>query len=169
MYGKIYSIPWITPLYPWSLPYVKKGGLKYHFLSLWYDSTWDWTPFSGTIGKHSTHEANGLVNVQRFRLKTINFNIIEIHEHIEGTPLWKSVSQWSITVIYLTNKVERKKASKPLTNFICKIFYSNKILLIEWRAQSLWRPKTKYWVTPTPTLVESIDSKVFLKGESLQA
>ena len=23
---------------------VKQGGIKYHFLSLWYDSTWDWTP-----------------------------------------------------------------------------------------------------------------------------
>ena len=22
----------------------KQGGIKYHFLSLWYDSTWDWTP-----------------------------------------------------------------------------------------------------------------------------
>ena len=34
---------------------VKLGGIKYHFLSLWYDSTWDWTPVSWTIGKHSTH------------------------------------------------------------------------------------------------------------------
>ena len=23
---------------------IKQGGIKYHFLSLWYDSTWDWTP-----------------------------------------------------------------------------------------------------------------------------
>ena len=29
----------------------KKGGIKYHFLSLWYDSTWDWTPVSQTIGE----------------------------------------------------------------------------------------------------------------------
>ena len=28
---------------------------KYHFLSLWCDSTWDWTLFSQTIGEHSTH------------------------------------------------------------------------------------------------------------------
>ena len=34
---------------------VKQGGIKYNFLSLWYDSTWDWTPVSRTIGKHSTH------------------------------------------------------------------------------------------------------------------
>ena len=54
--------------FPWLLhftlnPYllmqsVKQGGIKYHFLSLWYDSTWDWTPVSRTIGEHSIHFAN---------------------------------------------------------------------------------------------------------------
>ena len=33
----------------------KQGGIKYHFLSLWYDSTWDWTPVSRDIGELSTH------------------------------------------------------------------------------------------------------------------
>ena len=32
---------------------VKQGGIKYHFLSLWYDSTWDRTSVSWTIGEHS--------------------------------------------------------------------------------------------------------------------
>ena len=36
---------------------VKQGGIKYHFLSLWYGSTWDWTQVSQTIGKHSNHHA----------------------------------------------------------------------------------------------------------------
>ena len=36
---------------------VKQGGIKYHFLSLWYDSTEDWTLVSQTIGEHSTHLA----------------------------------------------------------------------------------------------------------------
>ena len=36
----------------------KQGGIKYHFLSLWYDSTCDWTLVSQTISKHSTHKAN---------------------------------------------------------------------------------------------------------------
>ena len=31
---------------------VKQGSIKYHFLSLWYDSTRDWTPVSQTIGEH---------------------------------------------------------------------------------------------------------------------
>ena len=32
---------------------VKQGGTKYHFLSLWYDLTWDWTQVSWTIGEQS--------------------------------------------------------------------------------------------------------------------
>ena len=32
----------------------KQDGIKYHFFSLWYDSTWDWTPVSRTIGERST-------------------------------------------------------------------------------------------------------------------
>ena len=35
---------------------VKQGGIKYHFLSLWYDSTWDWTQVSRAIGEHSKSE-----------------------------------------------------------------------------------------------------------------
>ena len=32
---------------------VKQGDIMYHFLSLWYDSTWDWTQVSRAIGEHS--------------------------------------------------------------------------------------------------------------------
>ena len=39
---------------------VKQGGLKYYFLSLWYDSTWDWTQVSWAIGEHSNHHSNVL-------------------------------------------------------------------------------------------------------------
>ena len=42
---------------------VNQGDIKYHFLSLWYDSTWDWIPVSRTIGEHSTHEVNEPVNI----------------------------------------------------------------------------------------------------------
>ena len=31
---------------------VKQGGIKYHFMSLWYDLAWDWTPVSRIIGEH---------------------------------------------------------------------------------------------------------------------
>ena len=33
---------------------VKQGRIKYHFFSLSYDLTWDWTPVSQIIGEHST-------------------------------------------------------------------------------------------------------------------
>ena len=42
---------------------VKQGGIKYHFLSLWYDSTKDWTPVSYTMAEQSTHKANGPLTV----------------------------------------------------------------------------------------------------------
>ena len=54
----------ITP-FPWLLHFtldtyiillsVKQGGIKYHFESLWYDATRDWTMVSQTIGENSTH------------------------------------------------------------------------------------------------------------------
>ena len=37
---------------------VKQGSIKYHFLSLWYDATWDWTQVSLVIGEYSNHYAN---------------------------------------------------------------------------------------------------------------
>ena len=40
---------------------VKQGGIKYHFLSLWYDSTWNWTQVSRTIGEHSTTKPMGRI------------------------------------------------------------------------------------------------------------
>ena len=39
-----------------------QGRIKYHFLSLWYDSNWDWTLVSRTIGEHSTHKAKEIEN-----------------------------------------------------------------------------------------------------------
>ena len=40
--GGRYSFPWIAPLYPYIIMLsVKQGGIKYHFLSLCYDSTWE--------------------------------------------------------------------------------------------------------------------------------
>ena len=38
---------------------IKQEDIKYHFLSLWYNSTWGWTLVSWTIGKHSNYYANG--------------------------------------------------------------------------------------------------------------
>ena len=34
---------------------VKQGGIEYHFFSLWYNSTEDWTPVSGPFGDYATY------------------------------------------------------------------------------------------------------------------
>ena len=40
---------------------VKQGGIKYHFSSLWYDSTWKLNTGPWAIGEHSNHYGNELV------------------------------------------------------------------------------------------------------------
>ena len=50
--GGGYSIPWIASLTIDPYLTAKQGGIQYHFLSLWYDLTLDWTPAFQTIGKH---------------------------------------------------------------------------------------------------------------------
>ena len=37
---------------------VKQDSIKYHFLSLWYNSTGDWTQFSRAIGEHFNYYAD---------------------------------------------------------------------------------------------------------------
>ena len=34
---------------------LKQGDIKYHFFSIWYVSTCDWTQVSRAIGEHSNH------------------------------------------------------------------------------------------------------------------
>ena len=47
---------------------VKQGGIKDHFLSLWYESTWDWTSVFWTIDKHFNHQINGPVKYSSIKL-----------------------------------------------------------------------------------------------------
>ena len=42
---------------------VKLGGIKYHFLSLRYDSTGDWTQVTRATGERTSHFANDPVNI----------------------------------------------------------------------------------------------------------
>ena len=67
--GGCYSFPWIASLTldPYLIMLsVKQGGIKYHFLSLWYDSTLDWNSISRTIGEHSNHYCNTYMYIQAF-------------------------------------------------------------------------------------------------------
>ena len=61
--GGHYSFSWIASLYPWYVPYnavLSKEAPNSIFFSVWYDSNWDWTPVSQTIGEYSTHYGNEL-------------------------------------------------------------------------------------------------------------
>ena len=46
---------------------VKQGGIKYHFLSLWYDLTWDQTQVSRAMGEHSNHYANAQFMIKYYK------------------------------------------------------------------------------------------------------
>ena len=48
---------------------IKQEDIKYHFLSLWFDLTWDWTLVSYTIGKHSNHYINVTIIVLNLEIK----------------------------------------------------------------------------------------------------
>ena len=56
----------------------KKGGVNYHFLSLWYDLTRDWTQVSRTISESSTDYANEQLNknTESFYFITLVFNFL---------------------------------------------------------------------------------------------
>ena len=55
----------VSPPFPWLLYFtlalyililsIKQRSVNYHFLSLWYDSTWDWTPICQAIGEYFSH------------------------------------------------------------------------------------------------------------------
>ena len=62
---------------------VKPGGIKYHFFSLRYVSTYDWTPVSGTIGEHSTHKANDVVKYQICLCKLSSVYTRHLNMHLD--------------------------------------------------------------------------------------
>ena len=43
---------------------VKQEGIKFHYLSLWYDLIWEWTPASQAIGEHSNHYTYGPIYIR---------------------------------------------------------------------------------------------------------
>ena len=53
------------------MPSVKQDSIKYHFLSLWYDSTWDWTHISLAIGEYTNHYAKDQTELAAAFFKSI--------------------------------------------------------------------------------------------------
>ena len=54
---------------------IKQGGIKYDFLSLWYDPMWDWTPVSRTIGEHSYNSMALQNNIYPLKFTLILFKL----------------------------------------------------------------------------------------------
>ena len=83
------------------------GSIKYHFLSLFYDSTSDWTLVLWTIDEHFNHYANGpvLKNVERFT------NLCVIHELASAVHIQK------IATIYIYIYRERERVRGGRENY----------------------------------------------------
>ena len=70
---------------------VEQGGIKYHFLSLLYDSTWDWTPVSRAIVEYYTQLANiigpgaALLNTQHYKVR-IKGKVEQLREWSRALP-----------------------------------------------------------------------------------
>ena len=68
---------------------IKQGDIEYHFMSLWYNSIWDCTPVSRTIGEHSNHYTNGpificnYVFIASFVCYFFNINHCDLQEYEE--------------------------------------------------------------------------------------
>ena len=60
---------------------VKRGDIKYHFLSLWYELILDWTQVFRVLGEHSDHYANGPFCVENI------ITIMSCHPHRYPWPL----------------------------------------------------------------------------------
>ena len=52
--------------------YVCNRGIKSHFSSLWYDSTWDWTQVFWAIGEHSNRYDNNNNNNNKKNKKKVS-------------------------------------------------------------------------------------------------
>ena len=81
---------------------VKQGGIKYHFLSLWYDSTWDWTQVSQAIGEHSNHYANVQPYCANTLVKVMNPTIL-------SPAVGKIVGQTELLSFGMTTSLEEGK------------------------------------------------------------
>ena len=74
---------------------VKQGGVKYHFLSFRYDSTWDGIPVSRTTSEHSTHMCfKSIIPIELSLL----FHSISIHFDSFNNETWFIFKYWIVIV-----------------------------------------------------------------------
>ena len=76
------------------------------FLSLWYDSTWDWTSVSWTIGKHSTHLTNDpvkkmVLGANRWVIKN-QYTEKRKTDKVQHLIQWTNTADWKLQLIRTT-------------------------------------------------------------------
>ena len=86
--GGRYSFPGL--LYFTLDPYLimlsaKQGGIKYHFLSLWYDSTWDWIPGRVIPKTQKMVLDASLLNTQHYKVR-IKGKVEQSREGVTPSP-----------------------------------------------------------------------------------
>ena len=67
---------------------VKQGGIKYHFLSLWCDSTWDWTRVSRAFSEHSTNGRVFIVSTYFFFKGFVYVPMVQQYPSIDMDTAW---------------------------------------------------------------------------------
>ena len=98
---------------------VKQGCIKYHFLSLWYDLTWDGTQFSRAIGQHSNH----YTQVRYFRLYELIKKLTNAEFGLYIAPTNSKTSVW----ILLDNFFQEFRSPKLEMRVIHEcVLYTNK-------------------------------------------
>ena len=100
---------------------VKQGGIKYHFLSLWYDWNWDWTPVSRTIGEHSTPMC--LPMVQQTRVQSQ----VKSYQRLKKWYLMPPCLTLSIIKYVSRVKEQSRKWKSPSPIFRCSSYWKGSL------------------------------------------
>ena len=130
---------------------VKQDSIKYHFLSLWYDVTWDWTQVSWTIGEHSTHNWEGVDKEVHTFPKGINLKV-------NITQLEFELAYFKVTVQQFSHYVTRLL---PLKKKVTLTLNKPKRVDIQNPSTNLKKKKEKF-LKVTKTTGEKIISQKFL-------
>ena len=96
---------------------VKQGGIKYHFLSLWYDSTWDWTPVCRAIG-----EPFGQWTGEIYNINLINMTEISAKQKSDPTPIdFRALSTSLNSLSFMNNNPNRTEATGSANIVVMKV------------------------------------------------
>ena len=91
---------------------VKQGSIKYYFLSIWYDSTWDWTLIYRAIGEHYTHKTVE-PNKQKKKKRTNFMSNLSLSPRNQWLVFWIEDEQYFISkIVYQIFTADIKKNCK---------------------------------------------------------